>query len=259
MSGKDEATPEAIWLLALDASTPRCVIALGRVDAHGPGLPELVVEDDEDDGANQASSRLLPRVERALASASIDAGHLAAIACGRGPGTFTGTRVAVASAKGLAYGVGRPVVPVSTLAAVAASAGIEGDVLAILDARRDEVYGARLWCEGLTGPGPARIEARGDERVTPLAVLLEDLPATTRVVGSGVEPYRDLLASAGRADAAVALVGPTAAGLWAAATAAWARGEAVHPAALDAVYLRASYAEMGINAPKRRFVKSPFV
>ncbi|MEX1365250.1 MAG: tRNA (adenosine(37)-N6)-threonylcarbamoyltransferase complex dimerization subunit type 1 TsaB [Nannocystaceae bacterium] len=245
------------WLLALDASTPRAVIVLGRVGADGA---ELVVADDEDDGPNQASGRLMPRIERALAAASIAAAQLSAIACGRGPGTFTGTRVAIASAQGLAYGLGIDAVAVSTLAAVAASAGYSGEVLAILDARRSEVYAGRFRCE--LGSTRAGIEAVGAESVEPLSPLLEALgPGSepTRIVGSGVEPYRSDLEQAGLAGTAMALPGPTAAGLWAAATSAWATDGGRHPAGLEAIYLRASYAEMGINAPKRPFVKSPFV
>ncbi len=248
------------WLLAIDASTPRCVIALGQVDPVA-GTQTLRVHDDEDDGPNQASVRLFDRIQRALMQAGIEARELSAVACGRGPGTFTGTRVALASAKGMAYGLGCPAVGVSTLAAVAASARHDGTVLAVLDARRGEVYGGTFCC----GFGPAdelaRLEARGPESVVPLAdalATMQPLPEDLRVVGSGVEPYRDAL-PASLERTAVALPGPSAQGLWAVASAAWAGGAAAHPAALEAVYLRASYAEMGIHKPKRPFVKSPFV
>ncbi len=253
-------TPSPAWLLAFDASTPRCVIALGRVDVDA-GTQSLVVDDDQDDGPKQASTRLMPRIESALARAGIEAADLAAVGCGRGPGTFTGTRVAVASAKGLAYGLGRPVLPLSTLACVAASADREGPVLALLDARRSEVYGAMFECSALAGSAIASVEARSEERVVALGALLESLhpvPSNLSVVGPGVEPYRAALTTS-LSETALPLGGPTAKGLWAVTAAMWARSKAVHPAALEAVYLRASYAEMGINKPKRPFVKSPFV
>ena len=182
---------EPRWILALDASTPRCVLALGRVDGDAPAL---VVGDDEDDGPNQASTRLLPRVERALRDASIEASQLSAVACGRGPGTFTGTRVAVASAKGLAYGIGCPVVPVSTLAAVAASAEVDGEVLAILDARRGEVYGGPWRCER-PSPGPPIVRPTGEERVAPLPVLgsLPYLEGVRDAEREGSAGYTDLV------------------------------------------------------------------
>ncbi|MCX4240700.1 tRNA (adenosine(37)-N6)-threonylcarbamoyltransferase complex dimerization subunit type 1 TsaB [Paraliomyxa miuraensis] len=247
------------WILTLDASTPRSAIAVGRVDVDA-GTHARVASDDE--AAEQASAQLMPRVERVLARAGITPRALAAVACGRGPGTFTGTRVAVASAKGLAYGLGVPVVGVSTLAAVAASAEHEGPVLALLDARKGEVYGGRFECARLDGgEGLPRVSAVGDERVAPLATLVEALAPrspTLRVVGSGVEPYRDALPPSLLATAR-SLPGPTSAGLWAATVDAWANGRLEDPAALEAVYLRQSYAEIGIHPPKRPFVKSPFV
>jgi tRNA threonylcarbamoyladenosine biosynthesis protein TsaB len=250
--------PGPAWLLALDASTTRCVVAVGWVDVAA-GAQALVVA-DQDESSDPASAELMPRIARALAHAGIDAQALAAVACGRGPGTFTGTRVAVASAKGLAYGLGRPVVPVSTLAAVAASATGAGTVLAVLDARRGEVYGARWRC-AVGGDGLPRVEALDEERVATLDAWLEAIapwPEDLRVVGSGVAAHRKA-EPAELAGAAEPLPGPTAAGLWAASVAAWVEGKAQHPAALEAVYLRASYAELGIHTPKRPFVKSPFV
>lgn len=253
--------PGPSWILTFDASTPRCAIAVGRVDVAA-GTHQLVVGDDEDGAADhQASAQLMPRVERALLRAGIEPRALAAVGCGRGPGTFTGTRVAVASAKGLAYGLGLPVIGVSTLAAVGASVEHDGPVLALLDARRGEVYGGRFACVGLGREALPEVTAEDEERVAPLAELLQGLapwPEGLRVVGSGVEPYRHALPES-LAVTAQPLPGPTAAGLWAATVAAWSTARVLHPAALDAVYLRASYAEIGIHPPKRPFVKSPFV
>jgi tRNA threonylcarbamoyladenosine biosynthesis protein TsaB len=251
--------PTAAWLLALDASTPRAVVALGWVDIDARAQA-LVVGDDAEE-ADQASARLTTRMAEALSRAGVSARALAAVACGRGPGTFTGTRVAVATAKGLAYGLGRPVVPVSTLAAVAASSGHAGTMLAVVDARRGEVYGGRWRCESGRDGALPRVEAQGEERVATLAAWLEAIapwPDDLRVVGSGVAAQQEAVPAV-LLEAAVPLPGPTAEGLWAASVAAWVAGEQCHPAALEAVYLRASYAELGVNVPKRPFVKSPFV
>lgn len=254
------STPSRSWILTLDASTPRAAVVVGWVDADAR-TQALVVGDEADDG-DQASATLTSRMATALSRAGIEARALAAVACGRGPGTFTGTRVAVATAKGLAYGLGRPVVPVSTLAAVAGSLGPghAGSVLAVVDARRGEVYGGRFRCEGGRDEALPRVEAEGEERVATLAAWLEAIapwPADLRVVGSGVTAQRDSVPPELSA-AAMPLPGPTAAGLWAASVAAFVAGHACHPAALEAVYLRASYAELGVNVPKRPFVKSPF-
>ncbi|PRQ03719.1 tRNA threonylcarbamoyladenosine biosynthesis protein TsaB [Enhygromyxa salina] len=238
------------WMLCLDTSAPRTCVALGRV---GGASDELIVEDAREDRANQTSAGLGLRLRRALDEVGIDAAQLRLIACGRGPGTFTGSRVAVATAKGLAIGLGVPIVPVSTLAALAASADHEGRVLALLDARREQVYGA-VFEVGET------IEAQTDERVTELAELVEAWAPTDdlRALGPGCGPYAEQLPSALRERSTVT-PGPTARGLWRAAVSALRAGEAVDAGALAVVYLRQSYAQMGINKPKRPVFKSPFV
>lgn len=228
-------------MLALDASTPRCTLALWRGD-------EAPLGDVEDDGANQASARLHGRIAALCERAGIRAAELGVVACGRGPGTFTGTRVAIATAKGLALAVRARIVPVSTLAAVAASLDDAVPcVLAVLDARRGEVYGARF---------DAALAPIGAERIATMAALTGEAPRPDRVIGPGVAPYDDAI------DAAIArtmIPGPSAEGLWRAARVALARGEVIEPAALDAVYLRESYAELGVNTPRRPTFKSPFV
>ncbi|HET6585425.1 MAG TPA: tRNA (adenosine(37)-N6)-threonylcarbamoyltransferase complex dimerization subunit type 1 TsaB [Nannocystaceae bacterium] len=233
------------WILALDASTPRSVLAIGR--AGGP----MVESSSEDDGANQASARLESRIVALFAAVGVGARELSAVACGRGPGTFTGTRVAVATAKGLALGLGVPIVPVSTLAAVAASVPDAGRIVPLLDARRGEVYGALFERNG------DEVLARTDERCTTLADLLAAfaLREPARLVGPGVAAAAEHL-PAGWPTAA--MPGPTPEGLWRAAASAHARGDAVDAAEIDAVYLRASYAELGVNTPKRKPFKSPF-
>jgi tRNA threonylcarbamoyladenosine biosynthesis protein TsaB len=237
------------WILALDASTSRSVLAIGEI-----GSSDLV-SDVEDDGANQASARLQPRIEALLVRAGIRARDLVAIGCGRGPGTFTGTRVAVATAKGLALGLGVPIVPVSTLASLAASVPATRDVLPLLDARRGEVYGA------LFDTRKDDVVAKTDERCATLVDLLAafadalgDRPA--HLVGPGVAVQAEHVPPGWVTSAAP---GPSDDGLWLATMAAHARGEAVDAAEIDAVYLRQSYAELGVNTPKRKQFKSPFI
>ena len=134
-------------LLAFDTSTDTLSIAVARGGAlwqhTGPG-------------GSQASATLLPAIRRLLAEAQVDLGELDAIVFGRGPGSFTGLRTACAVAQGLAFGAaggrGVPVLPVDTLAAVAEEARLQHgctQVVAVLDARMDEVYVARYqWQAG---------------------------------------------------------------------------------------------------------------
>lgn len=121
-------------LLALDTAGPRCSVAL----LLGGELTEM----DAPAERVQAES-VLPMVEKLLGDAGLKLGSLDAIAFGRGPGAFTGLRVATSVAQGLAYGAGLPVLPVSDLEALAAAAvriHRQERVLACLDARMQEVY-----------------------------------------------------------------------------------------------------------------------
>lgn len=120
-------------ILALETSTEAfsvAVLADGRMFAHHEVAPRRHAE------------LLLPTVDRLLAEAGISLQALDAIAFGRGPGAFTGVRIAVSAAQGLAFGAGKPVVAVSTLAALAQESLDAGhaQVLAAIDARMEEIY-----------------------------------------------------------------------------------------------------------------------
>jgi tRNA threonylcarbamoyl adenosine modification protein YeaZ len=236
------------WMLAFDASTARTVVALGRAR-------ELVCSEELQEGANQASTHLVPTIHAVLARAGIAVRDLSLVAVGRGPGTFTGARVAVATAKGLAHGLSIPALGVSTLAALAASAPRAGRVLALLDARRGEVHGAYFDFDRDSG----KLDELGPETCAPIDVLLNELPARPSeprngiAFGPGVEPNRARLPDG------IATNGPCARGLWWATLAALERGRAGRAADLAVVYLRETYAEMGIHRPKRAAYSSPFV
>jgi tRNA threonylcarbamoyladenosine biosynthesis protein TsaB len=144
-------------ILAVDAATEACSAALlagGRVRE----LFEII-------GRGHAG-RLLPMADALLGEAGIGVRDLDAVAFGRGPGGFTGLRIAAGLAQGLAAGSGRPILPVSDLAALAAAGSRAAEaprVLACLDARMGQVYWAAYDCSGeapaavtpehLSGPG----------------------------------------------------------------------------------------------------------
>src|SRR3954470_12875216 len=117
-------------LLAIETSTELCSVALLRDS-------ELFVE--EALAENRHSEMLMPMVRRVLERSRLTAKHMHAFAFGQGPGSFTGIRIACGVVQGLAFGAGRPVVPVPSLLALAEQTN-ESRVLAALDARMDEAY-----------------------------------------------------------------------------------------------------------------------
>ncbi len=119
------------------------------LDTSGPVCGTAVMEDERvlceytAQNRNTHSANLMPMAEAALQSAGIRLEELDAIAAVTGPGSFTGVRIGVATAKGLAHGAGIPCIPVDALEALNASAGsFCGIVCPIQDARAGQVYGA---------------------------------------------------------------------------------------------------------------------
>ena len=125
-------------LLAFETSTEACSVALYL---DGAVLERFEV------APRRHTELALPWAQALLAEAGVARTQLDAIAVGRGPGAFTGVRLAIAIAQGVALGLDLPVVPVSTLAALAMQAGGERRIAAI-DARMGEVYLATFAREG---------------------------------------------------------------------------------------------------------------
>jgi len=130
------------------------------------------------------ASRLLGLLEQVLEAGGAGWEEVVRLAVGIGPGGFTGLRIGVATARGLAQARGLPVVGVGSLHALAARAP---DVAAVLDARRGEVYAA-VWRAGELTLAPSAL--------TPQA-LVQRLPAGVRAVGEGAVRFRDVLTVGG--------------------------------------------------------------
>ncbi|GAB3354161.1 MULTISPECIES: tRNA (adenosine(37)-N6)-threonylcarbamoyltransferase complex dimerization subunit type 1 TsaB [Chromohalobacter] len=127
-------------LLALDASTSACSCALWR-DGH--------VISRYRDAPRQHTQLLMPMVDDVLAEAGVGLSDLDALAYGRGPGSFTGLRIAAGTAQGLAFALECPLIGVSTLEALALAAHRRLHaryVVAAMDARMDEIYAAAYRC-----------------------------------------------------------------------------------------------------------------
>ena len=170
-------------ILALDTATEACSAAL---------LCGGSVYERHDIAPRRHAELVLPMVDGVLAEAGVGLADLDAIAFGRGPGAFTGVRIAAGVTQGLALGAGLPVIPVSSLAALAQPAlGNAAVVLPAIDARMGEVYWAAYETaqDGLAKPV-------SEEQVTsPDAVRA---PAAEQVfgVGSGWETCRERLENA---------------------------------------------------------------
>ncbi|WP_455778701.1 tRNA (adenosine(37)-N6)-threonylcarbamoyltransferase complex dimerization subunit type 1 TsaB, partial [Burkholderia stabilis] len=133
-------------LLAIDTSTEYCSVALLRSAPADDAVstPQTWVR-HELTGA-VSSTRVLPAIQALFAESGLTLADCDAIAFGAGPGSFTGLRTATGITQGLAFGLGLPVVPISTLLACAEHARLRTPgttrVLAALDARMDEAYWA---------------------------------------------------------------------------------------------------------------------
>ena len=167
-------------LLALETSTESCSVALSR---NG----ELISRSEL--APRRHAELLLPMCDEVLADAGISRHQLDAIAVGRGPGAFTGVRLAISAAQGMALALDLPVIPVSSLAALALDAPVDAHpILAVIDARMGEIYAGAFErdSDGLVN----LIDA---ETVGSAALLSLPRSGPWNVIGTGWDSYRDAL------------------------------------------------------------------
>ena len=173
-------------ILALDASTAAVTVAMARVrDGEREVLAEVSC------GSRGASETLLPSVHTALELAGEKLEAVERIVVGTGPGTFTGIRIAVATAHALSSASGIGLCAGSTLAALAAPAlsAAETGVLAVLDAKRGQVFAQEFSADGEEG-GVLCLKPGELRRRVPSGELL--------VVGDGAVRYRKEFSALGR-------------------------------------------------------------
>ena len=216
-------------ILAVDTATEACSAAL----LVGDKLFSRWEEAPRDH-----TRKILPMVQAVLEDAGISLSDLDAIAFGRGPGSFTGVRIGISVAQGLAFGAGVPLIGISTLAAMAQGAyrldGAE-QVLTAIDARMNEVYFGRY--ELIDG----RMQLVGDEVVSEPAALVDvrgKLAGQVTCVGTGFETYGETLSGLADELAVSQVRFPAAEDMLPLARAAWLAGEAVPVEQATPVYLR---------------------
>lgn len=178
-------------LLAIDTASAQCSVALVVGE-------QLIVR--EAATARDHAQLILPMVDAVLAEAGMTLPGLHGIAFGRGPGSFTGVRVAAAVVQGLAAGAGLPVRPVSDLRALAqqalrrmpllSGAGSGGQVVACMDARMGEVYWAAFRERG------GQLEPFAEEQVcAPVDVRASEIHPCKAAAGRGLAAWPQIAAS----------------------------------------------------------------
>jgi len=215
-----------MYLLGIDTCGPSGSVALGRLSA---ATADLIAQREL--AGRTYSASLISAVQGLLAGHGIRVRELGCIVVVHGPGSFTGVRVGLSAAKGLAEGAAIPVVPVSRLQVLAAKAGVSS---AALDAHRHEVF-LRVTETGTEQSGPREFLAGAKD----LAHM--DAPSTIAVCDVAAE---DLLRNHWPAVQLQRVLPPTAADALSVAAPAIAAREFADVALLDGHYLRRSDAEI---------------
>ena len=126
-------------ILCLETATPVCSVALND------GCCTLALRESE--GNNVHSEKITRFIQEVMETTGLETNKLDAVAVSRGPGSYTGLRIGVSTAKGMAYSLGIPVITVSTLESIAQGAKHQArdncDIVPMIDARRMEVFAAR--------------------------------------------------------------------------------------------------------------------
>lgn len=232
-------------ILALETATSSCTVAV----TDGSDLrAELTLQ-----VPRAHSTRLMPLIAQAISESGIAKTDLDGIAVGIGPGSFTGLRIGLATAKGLAFALGKPCVGVPTLKAMAYGTGAQlGLVVPMLDAKREEVFAA-VYAAGTTDPATwVELLPPAHMSLAALGEAVQSLRAGLRHSWQFVTLCGDVAAKyAGRLGLEEDVVRLAPAGsmlprAWAVAAVGQemlVRGAGVDPEVLAPVYLRKSEAE----------------
>jgi tRNA threonylcarbamoyladenosine biosynthesis protein TsaB len=222
----------AVIVLALDTSGAACSVALrdgaGRLLAHR--FQAL---------ARGHAEKLMPMLRDAMAEARIDFAALALLAVTTGPGSFTGIRVGLAAARGLALASALPILGVTAFEALAAAvAPADRQLLVAIDSRRGDLFVQGFAADGSPLAAPVAVAPDGLAAIAP--------PGALMLAGDGAERAATALAAAGRPAILAAARLPDAADVAAVALTRWRPGERTAPPL--PLYLRAP----DVTLPVRR-------
>lgn len=232
-------------ILSLDTATESVGIGIARMVSAG--APAIVLHSEATSAVRQANAVALTLIAQALACVGATYDDVGLVVVGTGPGSFTGVRIGVATAKGIAHGLGAPLFGVGTLDAIAEQVSdFEGTIAVLGDAMRGEVYPALFSAGGgvVTRQGPDTVGKPGDVA----AEWAEKLTGPVLLAGNGLAKYGELFVEALGDRATVApqeLWYPSGGALIAAFERARSRGVADggDPGSVLPVYTRLSDAE----------------
>lgn len=233
-------TAERPLILAIDTATPCCSVALTegcRQDGRVMATLTLC-------GTVTHSRRLLTTVDWLLAEMAISWPEIDSVAVSIGPGSFTGLRIGMATAKGFVYAAEKPLLGVSTLAALAAGCSSSKMICAVLDARKKEVYSAFFRQDGF-----GAIRQVSNISVMHPEHLAERIQEPVYMVGDAVAVYGNLWqAMLGDAfeSAPAQMHVPMAASLGLLAAEQLLTGQTLDKASAAPLYVRASDAELSL-------------
>ncbi len=245
-------------VVAFDTANEMISVGVGKLNYQTQSIEFVASQETE---AFRASNvKLLPEIDALLADTGVSRDDVACVVCGRGPGSFTGVRICMASAKGIAIGLNVPLFGVSTADAQAWQQwdlGVRGSVVVVGDAMRKEVYPVRYM---LTDGGVERLNTDFVMKAAKLPTWLGDAysqESAPLITGDGLKKYADLCEGCGTL--AQDYRYPTGKGLLLAAQALWRLGDVDFsdsltgdPCVLLPVYTRLSDAE---EAERLRFAK----
>lgn len=244
------------FVLAFDTANEMISVGLGRLDRKTCSI-ELVAS-KETEAFRASNVKLLPEIDALLGEAGISRDDIACVVCGRGPGSFTGVRICMASAKGIAIGLRVALFGVSTADAQAWQqwdTGVRGSVVVLGDAMRKEVYPVRYV---LSDSGIDRLNSDFVMKAVELPAWLDSgSKVETLITGDALKKYSGYCEEFGAL--AQEYCYPTGKGLLLAAQAAWQAGSLDpdnaalgDPCVVLPVYTRLSDAE---EAERAKFAK----
>lgn len=235
------------YILAFDTANEVIAVGVGRLDRKTKTIQ--VLASIEEPAFRASNTKLIAQIDSALKTAQVTKEKIACVVCGRGPGSFTGVRICVATAKGIALGLGVPLFGVSTLDAQAWdqwAKGVRGSLVVLGDAMRKEVYPVRYT---LDDAGTTRENADFVIKAQAASEWLSSSNTNQLITGDALAKFADQFVSLGMLTDESEWH-PTGAGLLKTAAHAWSTGgfdpddaEQGNPLSVLPVYTRLSDAE----------------